>query len=79
MSSTRAAGPSHPLSMREAEILTLVAQGHSAKEVARLIAIAPRTVERHLDNARDKLRARNRANLVSRAMFAGIIKPFADI
>ena len=40
------------LTPRELEVLALVAGGLSAKEIALHIAIAPRTVERHIDNAR---------------------------
>lgn len=37
------------------------------------IAIAPRTVERHIDNARLKMRARNRTHLVTRAIASGLL------
>lgn len=59
----------HPaLTRREAEVLSLVAYGYSAKEIASLIQIAPRTVERHTENLRLKLRARNRAHLITLAI-----------
>lgn len=56
------------LTVREYQILELVAQGYSAKEIAQRIDIAPRTVERHIDNVRLKLRARNRTHMVARAI-----------
>jgi len=56
------------LTQREFQILELVAQGYSAKEVAQEINIAPRTVEGHIDTIKLKLRARNRAHMVTIAI-----------
>ena len=56
------------LTIREMEILELVALGHSSKEVAQEINIAPRTVECHLDTMRLKMRARNRSHMVAIAL-----------
>lgn len=61
------------LTARELEVLALVADGLSAKEIALRIDIGPRTVERHIDNARLKMRARNRAHLVTRAIASGLL------
>jgi LuxR family transcriptional regulator, transcriptional regulator of spore coat protein len=61
------------LTDREMEILELVAAGLSAKEIAQRVAIAPRTVERHIENTRLKMRARNRPHLVMRAIASGMI------
>ncbi len=58
---------------REQEILVLVARGLSTKEVAQEIKIAPRTVDRHIENARLKLGARNRTHMVVRAMMEGLL------
>lgn len=58
-----------PLSLREIEILSKIAQGESAKEAARICGIAPRTVECHLDIIRIKLGARNRTHMVAIALF----------
>lgn len=63
------------LTAREQQILELVAQGLSAKEVAQEIEIAPRTVERHIENVRLKTRARNRTHMVTLALEAGILIP----
>jgi DNA-binding CsgD family transcriptional regulator len=59
------------LTPREVEVLSLVAHGLSAKEIAIRISIAPRTVERHIENARLKMHARNRTHLVICAMASG--------
>jgi DNA-binding CsgD family transcriptional regulator len=62
------------LSRREQQILELVAQGYSTKQAAGHIGIAPRTVEGHVENIRLKMRARNRAHMVSQAMVAGYLE-----
>ncbi len=61
------------LTPREIEILEYVTLGLSAKEVARHVAISPRTVERHVENVRLKLRAKNRAHMVACAVRAGLL------
>jgi LuxR family transcriptional regulator, transcriptional regulator of spore coat protein len=63
------------LTAREQQVLELVAQGLSAKEIAQVIDIAPRTVERHIENVRLKTRARNRTHMVTLALEAGILNP----
>jgi DNA-binding CsgD family transcriptional regulator len=59
------------LSVRERQILERVAQGQSAKEVAVDLGIAHRTVERHIENARYKMRARNKTHMIAKAVIAG--------
>ena len=61
------------LTNRELECIKLVADGGSAKEIGQLIGVAPRTVEKHLDQARLKLGAKNRAHLVAAAFSIGLI------
>lgn len=63
------------LSIREFEILALIAKGWSAKEVARNCGITPRTVESHLDAVRIKLRARNRTHMVAIALSSTLLPP----
>lgn len=62
------------LTERETEILEFVARGYSAKEVAQFVHIAPRTVERHIENVRLKIRARNRTHMVTEAIQLGLLK-----
>ena len=59
------------LSNREREILERVACGQSAKEVALALGIAHRTVERHIENARYKMRARNKTHMITKAVMCG--------
>ncbi len=61
------------LTTREHQVLELVAQGLSAKEVAQEIDIAPRTVERHIENVRLKIRARNRTHMVTLGVELGLL------
>lgn len=58
---------------RELEILLLVATGASAKEIARKLKIASRTVEAHINHLKLKTRSRNRAHLVAVALDEGLI------
>jgi DNA-binding CsgD family transcriptional regulator/tetratricopeptide (TPR) repeat protein len=51
------------LSPREREVGQFVASGHSNDEVARLLHISPRTVEKHVSSALEKLNLRSRLQL----------------
>lgn len=62
------------LTPRESEVLERVANGLSAKETASDLHIAPRTVERHVENVRLKLGARNRAHMITRAIGLGVLR-----
>jgi LuxR family transcriptional regulator, transcriptional regulator of spore coat protein len=61
------------LSEREREVLQCIAEGLSSKQCAQRLGIAPRTVERHVENLRNKLNARNKPHLVAKALAAGHI------
>jgi DNA-binding CsgD family transcriptional regulator len=63
------------LSPRESEILELIADGQSAKLIARKIGISPRSAERYIENCKHKLGARNKAELVAKAMARGGSNP----
>jgi DNA-binding NarL/FixJ family response regulator len=52
-----------PLSLREAEIVTLVAQGFKNKEMAEKMLISEQTVKNHLHNIFDKLDVSDRLEL----------------
>ena len=62
------------LTSREAEVLACVAEGLSAKEIGQRLTIAPRTVDRHIDHLKIKIRARNRAHMVALALAGGAIE-----
>ena len=61
------------LTLREHEILLLIAAGASAKEIARVLHIATRTVEAHINHLKLKTSANNRAHLVAVALQMGLI------
>lgn len=61
------------LSAREAEVLNLVADGHTAPEIASRLGLSLHTVNTHLRNSYAKLDASNRAQAVKRARDSGQI------
>lgn len=61
------------LTSREKEILQLLVQGKSNKEIAALWNLSPYTVETHRRNLHEKLNLRNFADLVLYAVRKGII------
>lgn len=63
------------LTIREHQVLSLLVEGMSAKEIAIDLGIAPRTVECHIDHLRAKMHCRNRAQLVALAVGIGIVMP----
>ncbi|MFC9259340.1 response regulator [Streptomyces hydrogenans] len=67
--------PERAITEREEEILKLVAEGHSSKEVGDLLVISPKTVERHRANLLQKLGLRDRLELTRYAIRVGLIEP----
>jgi DNA-binding CsgD family transcriptional regulator len=55
------------LTRREMEVLRLVANGHTDREIAHTLVLSPRTIEMHVANSLGKLGCRSRAHAVSRA------------
>ncbi len=62
-----------PLSMRELEVLQLMAQGAPNGEIATHLVIALNTVKRHVSNILSKLGTANRTQAVAHARNLGII------
>ncbi|MGW5361118.1 response regulator [Actinopolymorpha pittospori] len=67
--------PDRILTSREEEILKLVAEGHSSKEIADTLVISAKTVDRHRANILQKLGMRDRLELTRYAIRAGLIEP----
>ncbi|GAA2495003.1 response regulator transcription factor [Streptomyces longisporus] len=67
--------PARPVTEREEEILKLVAEGHTSKEIGELLFISTKTVERHRANLLHKLGMRDRLELTRYAIRAGLIEP----
>ncbi|MFE2039258.1 response regulator [Streptomyces scopuliridis] len=67
--------PDSAITPREEEILKLVAEGHTSKEIAGILVISAKTVERHRANLLQKLGLRDRLELTRYAIRAGLIEP----
>jgi DNA-binding NarL/FixJ family response regulator len=68
-------GELEPLTPRELEILKLIAEAHSTREIAEVLVISPKTVERHRANILGKLGMRDRVELTRYAIRRGLIEP----
>ena len=71
----QAALPSDPLTHREREVLQLIAEGHSTKNVAQTLGITVKTAESHRSRIMLKLGIHATAGLVRYAVRRGIIQP----
>ena len=67
--------PNSVLSAREEEVVKLIAEGRSSQEIASLLVISVKTVERHRANVLAKLEMRDRTQLTRYAIRAGLIEP----
>jgi DNA-binding NarL/FixJ family response regulator len=61
------------LTQREREVLKLVAEGYTSKEVAGFLCISPKTVERHRSNIMSKLDLHNVSELTAFAIEKGLV------
>ena len=68
----RAAAAFPELSLREREVLELVARGMSNQQIQDRLVISPKTVRNHVSNIFSKLRVRDRAAAIVRAREAGM-------
>jgi DNA-binding NarL/FixJ family response regulator len=64
-----------PLTPREREVVKLVAEGYSNKQIAETLVISEKTVERHRANVMEKLGMRDRVALTRYAIRHGLIEP----
>jgi DNA-binding NarL/FixJ family response regulator len=64
-----------PLTARETEVVKLIAEGSSSKEIARTLVISEKTVERHRANILEKLGMRDRVDLTRYAIRRGLVEP----
>ncbi|MFU8851540.1 response regulator [Micromonospora sp. SL1-18] len=67
--------PESILTPREEEIIKLIAEGSSAKEIAETLVISVKTVDRHRANILQKLGMRDRIDLTRYAIRAGLVQP----
>ncbi len=70
-------GIAAPLTRRETQILTYIAEGHSNKEIAHILEISEQTIKNHVSAILRKLNANDRAHAVALALHSGWITPEA--
>ena len=63
------------LTEREEQVVKLIAEGNTTREIAHALTISPRTVERHRENVLAKLGVRDRTELTRYAIRNGLIEP----
>ena len=67
--------PEDPLTPRELEILKLIAEAYTNKQIAETLKLAEKTVESHRANVLAKLGMRDRVELVRYAIRRGLVEP----
>ena len=70
----RAGEALHELTPREEEVVKLVAEAHTNDEIAELLHISKKTVERHRANVLEKLGMRDRVELTRYAIRRGLVE-----
>ena len=68
------AGPAKPLTPREQEVVKLIAEAHTNKQIAEILHLAEKTVESHRANVLRKLGMRDRVELVRYAIRRGLVE-----
>jgi DNA-binding NarL/FixJ family response regulator len=63
----------HALTMRQREVLQLLAEGRTAKEIANLLKVSSRTIEFHKSQILMRLNLHNTADLIKYALTHGIV------
>ena len=69
----RGLGPTPPLTARQREVLQLIAEGRTTKEIAQKLGLSTRTVETHRMQIMERLKIRDLAGLVRYAIREGIV------
>ena len=69
------AGLQGPLTPRETEVVKLIAEGHTSREIGVLLNISDKTVERHRATVLEKLGLRDRVALTLYAVRRGLVEP----
>ena len=71
--STKARSPLERLTARQREILQLVAEGHTTRQIAELLSVSVKTVETHRAQLMDRLEIRDIPGLVRYAARHGLV------
>ncbi|MDQ3879611.1 MAG: response regulator transcription factor, partial [Chloroflexota bacterium] len=69
------ATPADPLTPRELEVVKLIAEAHTNEQIAELLQVSRKTVERHRENILAKLGMRDRVQLTRYAIRRGLVEP----
>jgi DNA-binding NarL/FixJ family response regulator len=64
-----------PLTARETEVVKLIAEGNSSQEIADILCISLKTVDRHRTNLLEKLNMNDRVQVTRYAIRAGLVEP----
>ncbi len=72
-----ASGPLARLSLRQREILQLLAEGHTTKDIAHRLNLSVKTVETHRAQVMERLEIHDVPGLVRFAMRVGLIQPYS--
>jgi DNA-binding NarL/FixJ family response regulator len=72
---TAAETPGDPLTPRELQVVKPIAEAHTNAEIAEMLQISARTVERHRENLMGKLGMRDRVELTRYAIRRGLVEP----
>lgn len=67
--------PEDPLTQREREVLQLVAEGKTTKQIGKILGVSPKTAESHRTRIMRKLEIHDTAGLVRYAIRRGVIQP----
>jgi DNA-binding NarL/FixJ family response regulator len=67
--------PDDPLTPRELEVVKLIAEAMTSREIAETLVISEKTVERHRANILEKLGMRDRVELTRYAIRRGLVAP----
>ena len=67
-------GPVEPLTLREREVLKLIAEAHTNRQIGETLHLSEKTVESHRANLMRKLEMRDRVELVRYAIRRGLIE-----
>jgi len=70
-----AATPQEPLTPREQEVLKLIAEAHTNRQIGEILHLSEKTVESHRGNILRKLGMRDRVELVRYAIRRGLVEP----
>ena len=68
-------GPKDPLTPRELDVVKLIAEAYTNKQIAQILHLSEKTVESHRGNVLAKLGMRDRVELVRYAIKRGLIEP----